>query len=69
MLAHLGLQSSDSVTLTEDGETTPDRFDCGGTARWGYLAAKVPTGQMACASCVDVEPRPIKRWQIELETP
>ena len=68
MLAHLGLQSSDSVTLTEDGETTRIALTVEGRPVRA-VAAKVPTGQMACASCVDVEPRPIKRWQIELETP
>ena len=68
VLAHLGLQSSDSVTLTEDGETTRIALTVEGRPVRA-VAAKVPTGQMACASCVDVEPRPIKRWQIELETP
>ena len=68
VLAHLGLQSADSITLTEDDEAFHVALTVGGRSVRA-VAAKVPTGQKACASCVDVAPRPIKRWQVELETP
>ena len=68
VLAHLGIQSADSISLTEDAEGTCVALTVAGRSV-SALAAKVPTGQMACASCVDVAPRPIKRWQVELVTP